>query len=309
MKVVFMGTPDFAEESLKALINSDNEIIAVFTGADKQRGRGHNVLPTPVKELALKEGIPVYQPDTLRSDEVYAQLKTLNPDIIVVAAYGKILPDNILKLPEYGCINVHGSLLPKYRGAAPIQWAVLNGDKQTGVTIMQMADGIDTGDILYVKTIDIGDRETSGELFDRMSILGGQALVEAIELLSEGKIIPKPQDDSLAVHAPKITKEMSQIDWNESAKSVKNKIYGLQPWPSAKINLNGIDIKLLGAEVVANHNAPVGLLYKKDKGLYVGCGDGNSIRITELQKAGSKRMSAEQFLCGFNLQDDVYLNQ
>ena len=227
MKIVFMGTPDFAVPSLEALLARGHEVAAVFTQPDKPKGRGHKLLPPPVKSLALEHGIPVYQPATLRTEEAAETLRALQPELIVVAAYGKLLPPAVLSIPPRGCINVHGSLLPQYRGAAPIQWAVLNGEKKTGVTIQQMGEGLDTGDMLQKAETEIGENETSGELFDRLKEIGAALLVDTIDRLDT--LVPVPQDEAAATYAPMIRKEMGAVDWTQPAQAVHNLVRVLNP--------------------------------------------------------------------------------
>lgn len=300
MNIIFMGTPDFAEKVLEGLISSRHNVISVYTGKDKEKGRGHKLMPSPVKELALKHDIPIYQPATLRNEDVIEEIKSQSADVIVVAAYGKILPKAVLSAHKYGAINVHGSLLPKYRGASPIQSAVLNGEKETGITIMQMSEGLDCGDILYQKKTEIGEYENSGELFDRMALLGADALIEALDLIEAGKVTPISQNDDEATYAPMLSKEMSHIDFNKSAREIKNLIYGLNPWPSARIMLAGNDIKLLGCEVCDRQDLEIGQVYADKKELIIGCHDG-SVKITRLQKQGKKPMNTSDFLNGVKI--------
>ena len=239
MNIIYMGTPDFAVPALKKLYESKHTVQAVFTQPDKPKGRKMVLTPPDVKVCAQELNIPVYQPTTFKSEEPLEIIKKYNPDVIVVAAYGKILPKAVLESAKYGCINIHGSLLPKYRGAAPIQQSVLNGDKVTGVTAMQMAEGLDTGDILTVIETKIGENETSGELFDRLSILGGELIIKTLEMLENGEIKPVKQDESKATHTSKIDKSFCPIDFTKSAYEVHNKVRGLNPWPIATAELNG----------------------------------------------------------------------
>lgn len=308
MKIIFMGTPDFAKTVLEGLISSRHEVISVYTGKDKERGRGHKLTPTPVKQLAEENGITVYQPATLKTEEVTNGIISQGADAIVVAAYGKMLPDSVLGAAKYGAINVHGSLLPKYRGASPIQTAVLNGEKETGITIMQMASEMDSGDILYQKKIDIGEFETSGELFERMSKLGASALLEALDLLEAGKITPTPQDDSLVTYAPMLTKEMALVSFERSAFEVKNSVYGLNPWPSAKIKLMGNDIKLLGCKISERKDLAAGEVAADKKSLFIGCKDG-AVEVTLLQKQGKKPMNSADFLNGMKIPAGTFIEK
>ncbi len=240
MRIVYMGTPDFAVPALEKLAQSpDYTVAAVFTQPDKPKGRKMVMTPPDVKVCAEKLGIPVFQPSSMRSEEAYNSLKELNPDVIVVAAYGQILPKAVLDLPKFGCVNIHGSLLPKYRGAAPIQQSVLDGEKVTGVTTMLMDVGLDTGDILLKAETEIGENETAGELFDRLAVLGGELIIETLDKLKKGEITPQKQDESLATHTSKITKELCPIDFNMSAFEVHNKVRGLNPWPVAVTEIAG----------------------------------------------------------------------
>ena len=263
MRIVFMGTPDFAVPCLQAVLDDGHEVCGVFTQPDKPKGRGYTLTPPPVKELALKYNLPVYQPNSLRTGEAYEILKELAPDLIAVVAYGKILPKEILDLPPMGCVNVHGSLLPKYRGAAPIQWAVLNGDKVTGVTTMFMAEGMDTGDILLTEETEIPENETSGELFDRLKDMGARLLVKTIHGLEKGELTPIPQNEAEATHAPMLSKELSAIDWNTSAWEVHNKVRGLSPWPTAHTMFRGKRMKVLETEVFPEKNGEPGKAFSE----------------------------------------------
>lgn len=294
MRIVFMGTPDFAVPSLEALLMRGHEIAAVYTQPDKPKGRGHKLLPPPVKALALERGIPVYQPATLRTEEAAETLRALKPELIAVAAYGKLLPPAVLAIPPRGCINVHGSLLPKYRGAAPIQWAVLNGDKITGVTIMQMADGIDTGDMLAKAETPIGEDETAGELFDRLMVLGAELLVDTIDKLDT--ITPQPQNDAEAIHAPMIRKEMGAIDWTQPAERVHDLVRGLNPWPSAFFTIEGKRMKLHRTKVVVGKGEP-GEIAVIGGEMAVCCGE-NAVQLMEIQPENGKRMRGSDYLRG-----------
>ena len=250
LRVVFMGTPDFAVPTLEALIKGPHEVVGVFCQPDKQKGRGKKVQMPPVKECALAAELTVYQPETLRDEATETLLRSLAPDVIIVVAYGKILPPWLIRLPKYGCINVHASLLPKYRGAAPIHWAILNGDTHTGVTIMQMDDGLDTGDILDVVKTDIKDGETTGELFDRLAVMGGEVINEILAKAEAGELQPVAQDDDKASHTTKITKEMGAIDWQNSAVNLVNQIRGLNPAPGCFTFLDGKRLKIWQAKAL-----------------------------------------------------------
>lgn len=301
MRIVFMGTPDFAVPSLEALLKAGHEVAAVYTQPDKPKGRGHKLLPPPVKELAIKHDIPVYQPVSMRKEEAIEELRALQPELIVVAAYGKILPPAVLAIPPRGCINVHGSLLPKYRGAAPIQWAVLNGDKVTGVTIQQMAEGVDTGDMLSKAETVIGENETSGELFDRLMVLGAELLVDTIEKLDT--IVPEPQDHTQATHASMISKEMGAIDWTKSAQEVHNQVRGLNPWPAAFCTVDGKRMKIFRTQIVSAQGEP-GAVMSLNGEMTVYCGE-NAVQLTEIQPENGKRMRGSDYLRGHPLQKDT----
>ena len=300
MRIVFMGTPDFAEASLKKLIDEKFDVVGVFTQPDKPKGRGMELSFSPVKELALASGLPVYQPVKMRDGTAYEEIKALSPDILVVVAYGRILPDEILALPKYGAVNVHGSLLPKYRGAAPIQWAALNGDKVTGVSTMYLASEMDTGDVIYTAETEIGEFETSGELFDRLMVMGAQLLAKTLRDIEKGIAPRTPQDHSKASYVSQLDKSLSPIDWNKSPRSVVKWIYGLQPWPVATMEMEGKTYRVFAAEYTDNktHKAPGQIVAAGEKGIEVACGDGETVLITQLQAPGKKRMAAADFLRG-----------
>ena len=300
MNIVFMGTPDFAVPSLQALIDAGHNVRAVFTQPDKPKGRGMRLTPPPVKELAQKYGIEVFQPQSLKRETETCTpiIRSLSPDVIVVVAYGKLLPPEILEIPPLGCVNVHGSLLPKYRGAAPIQHTVLNGDEFGGVTTMLMAEGMDTGDILLKKEVKLLENETSSELFDRLAPIGADLLLETLDGLAAGKIVPQKQDESAATLAPMLSKQMSPTDFNRPAKAVHRQILGLSDWPCATALLSGKKIKIYRAELVSEFGSsgvPGEVINPAD--LTVACAEG-SVRLTELQPEGSKRMSAQDYLRG-----------
>lgn len=301
MRIVFMGTPDFAACSLKKLIDENLEVVAAFTQPDKPKGRGHKLAACEVKQVALEAGIPVYQPEKLRDGTALALLQNLAPELIVVVAYGRILPDEILELPKYGCINIHGSLLPQYRGSAPIQWSVINGDQKTGVTSMYMATEMDAGDMIFKAETEIGEFETSGELFDRLAPMGAELLVKTIRAIQEGTAPRTAQNSADVSFAPPLSKELCPVDWTKKPRDIIKQIYGLQPWPCATANIGGQEFKLFAAEYTdtATNKAPGTLLRADKKGLEVSCGGGESVRITELQAAGGgKRMSAAAYLLG-----------
>ena len=297
MRILFMGTPNFARESLDALYKAGHDICAVMTRSDKPKNRGMRLTPPPVKELALIHGTPVYQPKTLRDGEALALIQDLNPDIIVVVAYAKILPQEILDLPPLGCLNIHPSLLPKYRGAAPIQQAILDGERVTGVTIMQMDAGLDTGDIITQRETEILPGETSGELFERLCIVGSELLVKTIQMIEDGTAAYTPQDSSLSSYAKPITRDMSPVDWTRTAKQITNQIRGLNPWPTATATIKGREFKLLAANPSEGKGKPGEVLQAGKNGLEIACGDG-SIYITKLQAPGKKPMNAADYLRG-----------
>lgn len=303
MRIVFMGTPDFASASLKKLIDEKFDVVGVFTQPDKPKGRGMELCASPVKELALENGLPVFQPVKMRDGTALAQIKALEPDILVVVAYGRILPDDILAVPKYGAINVHGSLLPKYRGAAPIQWAVLNGDKITGVTTMYLASEMDTGDIIYTAETEIGEYETSGELFDRLKDMGAELLVKTLRDIDAGTAPRAPQDHSKASYVTMLDKSICPIDWNKTPREVLKHIYGLQPWPVATMELEGKTVRVFAAKYTDGKTEKVpGAVVSTDKGgLEIACADGEALLITELQAPGKKRMGAEDYLRGHQI--------
>ena len=298
MKLVFMGTPDFAVPCLEELIKAGHEIVGVFTQPDKPVGRKRVMTPPPVKVCAEKNGITVYQPDSVRTEESLSLMKELNPDCVVVVAYGKIIPSEMLKLPKFGFVNVHGSLLPKYRGAAPIQWSIIDGEKKTGVTTMQMDDGIDTGDMLEVSETEIGENETAGELFDRLAEMGGKLIVSTLSKLEKGELTPIPQDHEKSNYAKIISKEMALIDFNMSAENVFNLIRGFNPWPIAYTIIGDKRLKVFAAEKIGSVNGKAGEVLSSDGTLTVAFGDGNGLRFTDVQLEGSKRMSATEMLKG-----------
>ncbi|MCL2365669.1 MAG: methionyl-tRNA formyltransferase [Oscillospiraceae bacterium] len=299
MKIIFMGTPDFAQRSLEALYHYGHEVVGVFTQPDKPKSRGMKVTSSPVKDLALAHGTPVYQPVSLRDDAVIETLQSLDFDLIVVVAYGKILPTKILDMSPLGAINIHASILPKYRGAAPIQWAILNGDQVTGVTSMYMAEALDAGDIILTHDTAIGANETSGELFERLKEMGANLLNETIDLLSKGEAPRIPQDSNDATYAPMLSKDMSAIDWNTTGLHIKCKVRGLNPWPVATTLFKDKVYKIFAVDTIQKDTlAPPGALVSTGKhGIEIACLDGVVI-IKDLQASGGKRMSAADHLKG-----------
>ncbi len=299
MRIVFMGTPDFAACSLQRLIDEGFDVAGAFCQPDRPRDRGHKLVPCAVKKTALDAGLPVYQPDKLRDGTALGILRQLMPDLIAVVAYGKLIPDDILTLPKYGCVNVHGSLLPKYRGSAPIQRAVLSGDAVTGVTTMYLSSGMDEGDMIYSVETPIGQTETSGELFDRLAPMGAELLVKTLRAIEDGTAPRTPQDNRLATYAPPLSREESPIDWTRPARMVLRHIYGMQPWPCATAELKGTSFKVFSAEPAGRTAKAPGTVTAAGKnGIEVACGDGESVRITQLQAAGGKRMAAGAYLLG-----------
>ena len=313
LRILFMGTPDFARESLEAVYNANYEILGVVTNPDKPKGRGMKMVASPVKEFALEKGLTVYQPEKVRKNEEFIEkIKSLNPDVICVVAYGKILPKEILEIPKYGCINVHGSLLPKYRGAAPIQWAVLNGDKETGVTTMYMDVGMDTGDMILKEKVEIGEDETTGELWDRLSNIGGKLLVETLKQIEDGTAPREKQGEDFTM-APMLNKEMSKINWGEqTAQNIKNLVRGLNPIMGAytfldekKIKFWKVDIakqdEIIADNIEILRNGTV-ILSNPKEGLFIKTKDG-ILKVLEIQGENAKRMSIGDFLRGNSIEE------
>lgn len=299
MKLVFMGTPDYAVKTLEALIAAGHNVAAVFAQPDKPVGRKHIITAPPVKVCAENHGITVYQPNTLRDGKAEEILKEIAPDAIVVVAYGKILPKEILNIPKYGCVNGHASLLPEYRGASPIQWCIVCGEKETGVTAMKMDEGMDTGDILKTVKTEIGTEETAEELFCRLSGITAELLVNTLADLENGNITPQKQDEEKASYAPIIKKEMAQLDFiNMTATEIHNAVRGYYSWPCAYFFLEGKRIKVIRAAVAGNTNAKAGTVIKSTDSLVIACKEGTAIELLTLQPEGSKPMTAKQMLCG-----------
>lgn len=306
MRIVFMGTPDFAVPSLQALIDAGHDVCAVYTQPDKPQGRKQILTAPPVKTLALEHDIPVFQPNTLKNEDEQARLRELAPEVIIVVAYGKLLPKAVLDIPPHGCINVHGSLLPRWRGAAPIQWAVIAGDEMAGVTTMQMAEGLDTGDMLLTYETKVGEKETAGELFDRLAQSGAELLIQTLVKLDE--ITPRPQDDAQSCYAHMLDKQMAVIDWSKSAHEIDCLIRGLNPWPIALTTLSGERLKVFAAEKAAGNGEPGTVLEANPKkGLTVACGEG-ALKLIEIQLVGGKRMKATDFLRGHVIEVGTKLN-
>lgn len=300
MKILFMGTPDFAVPTLKALWDAGHELCGVFTQPDRPKNRGMKLQASPVKEYAISRAIPVFQPAKMRDGTAMEYLRERKPELIVVAAYGRILPEDILEFPPRGCINVHSSLLPKYRGAAPINWAILNGEAETGVTIMHMAPELDAGDIIAQAAITIGANETAPELFDRLAVLGGQLLVGTVEELSAGIAKRRPQDHGAATYAPMLSRELSAMDWKRPARALHNQVRGLLPWPAAITEFGGNRCKVFATEITERTTdaVPGTVLEAGKNGIFVACGEGTVLRVCELQPDGGKRMKAADYLRG-----------
>ena len=311
MRIVYMGTPDFAVNPLHALAKAGYEVVGVVTQPDKPKGRGKTMLPTPVKEEAMKHGFPVFQPLKVRDPEFFSILKELAPDIIVVAAFGQIIPKSILDMPKYGCINIHASLLPKYRGAAPIQQAVIDGEKESGVTIMRMATGLDTGDMISKIVVPLADDETGGSLFDKLAEAGGRLLIDTLPHIFDGTAVYEKQpEESPTPYAGMITKQMGQMDFSKSAMELERLVRGLNPWPSAFTYFNGKTLKVWESFVAgddelldceAKQTEPGTVVKTDKKGIYVACGDGVLV-LSAVQLEGKKRMDADAFLRGCRIE-------
>lgn len=325
MRIVFMGTPDFSVPALKALVEAGHQVIAVVTQPDKPKGRGKEVQMTPVKIQAMEYGIPVYQPAKVREASFVEVLKGLEADVYVVIAFGQILPKAVLELPKYGCINIHASLLPKYRGAAPIQWCVIDGERETGITTMMMDVGLDTGDMLEKAVIPIEEKETGGSLHDKLSMAGGDLILSTLKKLEEGTLVRTPQTDEGTCYAKMLTKSLGDIDWNQGAVSIERLIRGLNPWPSAYTMWNGKTIKIWAADVIAGREAAdflsesgvpaetgtaPGTVVCSDKRGQVVCTGGGLLSIRELQMEGKKRMDTPAFLRGYPIPaGDVFVKK
>ena len=308
MKIVYMGTPDFAVAPLEALIQAGHQVTAVVTQPDKQRGRGKEVQMTPVKECALKHGIPVFQPIKIKEKEAVDRLREYPADIFVIAAFGQLLSEEILEMPPFGCVNIHASLLPAYRGAAPIQWVILNGEKETGVTIMQMEKGLDTGDMLLKKAIPIEPKETGESLHDKLMEIGAELIVEALPLIESGAIIPEKQEDSKSSYASRLNKEMGHIDWNKDAEELERLVRGLNSWPSAYTSYRGKTLKIWEADVIGEQSGKLpGEITQVGKDFVdVACGK-DILRIYSLQLEGKKRMAVKDFLLGYEIKPGMML--
>lgn len=308
MKVIFMGTPDFAVGTLEALLESEHEVTAVVTQPDKPKGRGKAMQFTPIKEVAVTAGVPVYQPKRVREAEAVKQLADTDADVIVVVAFGQIIPKEILEMKKYGCINVHASLLPKYRGAAPIQWAVIDGEKESGVTTMQMDEGLDTGDMLLKCVVPVEEKETGGSLFDKLSEAGAGLLLKTLEGLEKGGLVAEKQGETTTAYAKMLKKDMGLIDWKQSAVQIERLIRGLNPWPSAYTHLDGKTLKIWQADVMEDESGkePGQVVALANDSLQVQTGKG-ILKIRELQLEGKKRMDAGAFLRGYHVEEGTNL--
>ncbi len=297
MRVVFMGTPDIAATCLKKILADGFEVVGVYTQPDRPKGRGMKLTASPVKEVAVNAGIPVFQPDTFREEATVEELKALKPDICTVVAYGRILPQKVLEVPTRGCINIHASLLPKYRGSAPYQWAVLNGEKETGVTAMYLCREMDAGDMIDKAVTPIEENETAGQLLDRLAVLGADLLSKTLTRFAQGQVVGEKQDESLVSYAPMLDKSLCPIDWNKTARQVHNQVRGLQPWPVATMELKGKLFKVIDTRVVPGKGTPGEVLGLTKTGLTIACGEG-AVEIRVLQAEGGKRMNAPDYFRG-----------
>lgn len=309
MRIVFLGTPAVAVPSLQALVSGCHEVAAVFTQPDRPKGRGNQITESPVKRAAAELGIPIHQPERIRRPESIEVLRVLRPDMMVVVGYGQIIPQTIIDIPRHGILNVHASLLPKYRGAAPIQWAIANGETETGVTIMRIDAGLDTGNMLLKQALTIEPSETAPELSARLAPLGANLLLEAIRQIEAGTSAEERQDDSLASYARILKKEDGLIDWHRPAIVIYNRLRGFTPWPGAYTTFHGQQLSVLRARVPGRSDLPTGRLYVQGKSLLVACGEDTSLEIEELQLAGKKRMQAESFLNGYKLAGNEVLGE
>ncbi|MDD6175450.1 MAG: methionyl-tRNA formyltransferase [Firmicutes bacterium] len=301
-----MGTPDFAVPTLLRLLQDGHEVCGVFTQPDKAKGRSSTLQPPPVKAAAVEHGIPVFQPQSMKTQETLELLQQLAPELIIVVAYGKILPKSVLELPQHGCINVHASLLPKYRGAAPIQWSIINGETVTGVTTMCMDVGVDTGDMLLKAETPIGENETAEQLHDRLSQMGAQLCSETITLLQQGKLVRSRQDDAGSCYAPMLTRELSPVDWTKPAQQIHNQVRGLTPWPGAETRFAGKRLKIHASRLAADRAGKPGEILS-ELPLVVACGEGTALELTEIQYEGGKRMQVSDFLRGHRMETGTLL--
>ncbi len=304
--MIYMGSPDFAVLPLEKLVQAGHEIVAIFTQPDKPRNRGKQMQPTPVKAKGLELGLPVYAPAKINTPEQVELIRSLQPELIVVVAYGKILKEEIFSLPPYGTVNIHASLLPKYRGAAPIHWAVINGEKESGVTIMYIEKGLDSGDMLLWEACPIGPEEDTGSLHDRLSQMGADLMIKAVDQLAAGTVKPVPQDHTASTYAPLLTKELERIDWHMPAEKLHDLIRGLSPWPGAYTLYKGKRLKIYESRVVAEKGEPGQLLHVEKDGFVVACGEG-ALHILSLQPEGKSRMTGEAFVRGYPIAQGEFL--
>ncbi len=304
MRVVFLGTPEFAVPSLQALVSAKHDVIAVYTQPDRPKGRGNRLAESPVKSAALQLGIEIHQPERIRRAEAVEQVKKLAPELMVVVGYGQIIPQSVIDVPKHGILNVHASLLPKYRGAAPIQWAIANGDTETGVTIMQIDAGLDTGDMLLKASAAIEPEETAPELSARLARLGAQLLIETVRGIETGTVRREKQNDAEASYAPILKKEDGRVDWLRPARQIYNRLRGFTPWPGAYTNFRGQPLILIQAKPAEHPSIPPGALRIEDRKLFAGCGENTSLELLEVQPAGKKSMRADAFLNGYKVLQD-----
>ena len=309
MRIIFLGTPEFAVPTLERSFQAGHEVVAVLTQPDRPKGRGHQLAAPPVKEAALRLGVPVYQPERIRTPEAIELLRGLKPDSMVVVGYGKIIPQAIIDIPPHGIVNVHASLLPKYRGAAPVQWSVANGETVTGVTTMRIDAGLDTGDILLQRETEIGVEETAAELAERLAPMGADLLVETLAGLERGDITPRPQDSSQASLAPVLKKEDGRIDWARPAQEIVNRIRGFNPWPGCYTETRGKLLEILRARAIAGGSGEPGSAHPKRGRLMVTCGEGSALEILEVRMEGKKRMDAAAFQNGYRLMENELLKE
>lgn len=311
MRIIFMGTPDFAVATLDRIVKDGHEVAAVFTQPDRPKGRGYHLTPPPVKVMAQNYGIPVYQPDNFKDEATVQIIRDINPDCIVVVAYGRILPESVLNIPRLGCVNVHASLLPKLRGAAPIQWSIINGETETGITTMFMAKGLDTGDMILKAKCEIGPDETFGELHDKLMEIGAETLSKTLTLLEQGKAPREKQDDSLASYAPMIDKNSTLIDWNKSAQEIHNLVRGLNPSPSAHTLFNGAKFKIISSKLhnTTSNKTPGSVVSVSEEGFVIACGDGKTLLVKEVQAQGGKKMTAAAYANGHGVNETTIFGQ
>ena len=306
LRLVFMGTPEFAVPSLRKLVDLGEQVVTVITQPDRPKGRGQRLAAPPIKLLAAAHNIPVLQPAKVRTPEFIEIMRGLHPDLIVVTAFGQILPKSLLEIPRFGCINIHASLLPRYRGAAPINWSIINGETESGITIMQMDEGLDTGDMLLKKTVPIGPDDDAQSLNDRLSVTGAEALKEFLGLLVSGELYPEKQDDRLSIYAPMLKKEDGCIDWQRDPQSIRNLVRGLTPWPGAYTFLGEKTLKICRCRVAGGEGIPGTVLQADRTGLVIACREGGLL-VDELQLEGKKRLSVRDFLAGYNIKPGTVL--